>query len=310
MRMGIKSSLKMTLQGIRHINKNISVIKSGQKTDYDILQTSHRLEKGLCIREPRKAWGYDKADRLAGLIVKESRKEHPDQMAVQIGKAVLSAYIASKEAAEPEEPKLAALKAKVEAGKILRDCDSRFGGTLLIKKEEVLQDAAAVDHLFNTRHSVRDYDDTPVDPAKLERAVALALRAPSACNRQASQIYVLSGEERAKISGGNSYHADKYLIITGNMRAFHMGELNDWIVSSSIFCGYLSLALHAVGIGSCIFRKDIIKDSEYNDSVRKICRIPEDEQIILEMAIGNYKEEFPVPVSYRKTAKEILHYHD
>ena len=308
--MGIRNNIIMTFQGFRHINKNVSAIRGGQQTDYDILQTSHRLEKGLCIREPRKAWGYDKAARLVDLIGKESKKEHPDEMAVQIGKAVLNAYIASKETAEPEEEKLAALKKKISAANTLQGCVARLGGTLTLKKEDLQQDAAAVSHLFNSRHSIRDYDDTPVDPAKLESAVELALRAPSACNRQASQVYVLSGEERKKIGGGNTYHADKYLIITGNMGAFKMGELNDWIVSTSIFCGYLSLALHAVGIGSCIFRKDIIRESEYNDAVRRICHIPADEQIILEMAIGNLKEEFRVPVSCRRKAKEILHYHD
>lgn len=92
------------------------------------------------------------------------------------------------------------------------------------------------------------------------------------------------------------------------MRAFSLSELNDWIVSSSVFCGYLLLALHAEGIGSCIFRKDIVQESKYNDNIKAMCHIPDDEQIILEMAIGKYKDEFNVTVSSRRDATEILHY--
>ena len=59
-----KKGIAMTRQGIRHILRNISAIQSGQATRYAILQYSHRLEKGLCIRNPRAGWGFDKAETL------------------------------------------------------------------------------------------------------------------------------------------------------------------------------------------------------------------------------------------------------
>ena len=303
--MKLKHIISMICKGFLHILKNVSVIKNGQKTNYAILQTAHRLEKGLCIRNPRNGWGYDKADQLVSLLELEMAKVKPDNMAVEIGKAVLEAYVANKEMLRDDNSKLNTLKSKINV--VCRDVKSNFGGSLHLHKEDVLQEPN-VEQLFFTRHSVRDFADTPVDSKKLEKAVALAMCAPSACNRQASQIYVISGEDRIKAGSSNEYNADKYLIITGNMRAFGMSELNDWIVSTSVFCGYLSLALHAENIGSCIFRKDIVNKSKYNDSIRTMCNIPDDEQIILEMAIGNYKDEFNVPVSYRKDAKDCLHY--
>ena len=308
--MGLRSNLSMQLHGLKHISRNVDVIKDGQSTNYAILQTAHRLEKGLCIRNPRAGWGFDKANRLVRLVVKEGKQESPDTVAMQIGTGVLAAYVEAKRASEAQEDveglkKLLSLIDEVG----LQISRSDDGGAILLKKEDVIQDAA-VERLFLTRHSVRDFADTPVEKEKLERAVTLALRAPSACNRQATQVYVLSGEERIRAGAKNEYHADRYLIITGNMKAFNLKELNDWIVSSSVFCGYLSLALHAEGIGSCVFRKEIIRNSSYNDQVRAICHIPDDEQIILEMAIGNYKDEFKVPMSRRRDAKDVLHFHD
>lgn len=305
--MGFKTNLAMTCQGFKHIMRSVFSIKEGQSANYAILQASHRLEKGLCIRNPRAGWGFDKTEKLVELIKKEKASKAPDQMAVAIGEAVLAAYIDAKEKVPGEEEKLAQLKEKIASAGLKLEINPEHGGALLLHKEDVLQDDA-VEKLFLTRHSVRDFADTPVDPSKLERAIDLALRAPSACNRQATQIYVISGEDRVKAGSSNEYHADKYLLITGNMRAFGLSELNDWIVSTSVFCGYLSLALHAEGIGSCVFRKDIVQESKYNDSIKALCHIPNDEQIILEMAIGNYKDEFYVPVSCRREAKEIIHY--
>lgn len=307
--MGIIGFSNMIRHGINHIIKNTFSIKDGQANQYAILQTAHRLEKGLCIRDPRAGWGYDKAEKLVELLAKECKISDNDRKAVEIGKAVLAAYIEAKNEIPDEADRLSKLKAAIVSAGLNADADAAYGGTLLLHKEDVLQDAS-VERLFFTRHSIRDFADSQVDPQKLERAITLALRAPSACNRQASQVYVISGEARVKAGSGNEYHADKYLIITGNMRAFDISELNDWIVSTSVFGGYLSLALHAEGIGSCIFRKDIIRKSSYNDRIKALCHIPDDEQIILEMAIGNYKDEFAVPVSCRREAKEIIHYLD
>lgn len=307
--MSMKAYIRTVHQGIKHIINTASVIKDGQTNSYAILQTAHRLEKGLCIRNPRSGWGFDKAETLADLIAAEKNKNTPDQTAIQIGEAVLAAYIDAKEKLPDEKEKLDSLKQKIACNNLSVNLDAVHGGTILMQKKDMIQ-AQAVEQLFLTRHSVRDYDDTPVDNKKLERAVSLALRAPSACNRQASQIYVITGEDRKKAEADNEYNADKYLIITGNMNAFTLSEFNDWIVSTSVFCGYLSLALHAEGIGSCIFRKNLMKKTKYTERIRKLCHIPNDEQIILEMAIGNYKPEFAVPVSFRRDAKEVLHYKD
>lgn len=305
--MGIKSNLAMTVQGFRSIKKCVNAVKNGQATNYAIFQTAHRLEKGLCISEPRKYWGFDSAIKLVHLIAEEKGKQTKDEKAIEIGQAVLSAYVNEKEQ-KNETDMLTTLKAEIKKADISLTRDCSVGGAVNLRRSDLLVDSGSIEQLFMTRHSVRDFDSSPIDNNKLEKAIRLALRAPSACNRQASMIYVISGEERVKIGSSNEYHADKYLIITGDMKAFALSELNDWIVSTSVFCGYLSLALHAEGIGSCIFRKDIISKSEYNDNIRKLCNIPENEQIILEMAIGNYKQSFNAPVSYRREPCEIVHY--
>ena len=104
------------------------------------------------------------------------------------------------------------------------------------------------------------------------------------------------------------YKSDKVLIITGDIRAFTTGELLDWIVSPSIFVGYLTLALHSLGVGSCVIRKDLVKQSQYNDTLKEVAGIGESERIILEMFIGYYKDAFVAPVSNRANANDIIRF--
>lgn len=304
--MGFKSQIKMIGAGFSHILHGASTIKNGQATNYAILQTSHRLEKGMCIRNPRSGWGFDKALSLAELIHTEEQKRNSDNEAVNIGKAVLAAYIEHKEAQNDSPERLASLKEKIESYSLSPIKDNAFGGTQHILRNDLILDTGAVEKLFYSRHSVRDFDDSEVEQNKIIKAVEYALRAPSACNRQATHVYIMSESERMKAGGGNEYHANKYLILTGVMDAYAPSELEDWIVSTSIFAGYLSLALHSQGIGACVIRKSLIYDGDFGKGIRRVCAIPDNEAIVLELAIGNYKDEFDVPVSYRRSAKDLI----
>lgn len=303
--MGFKTQIKMIGAGFAHIIHGANVIKNGQTTNYAILQTSHRLEKGMCIRNPRSGWGYDKASALADLIHEEEKKSKPDREAVNVGKAVLAAYVDHKQDQNDSVENLEAIKSKIESYG-LSPIDKKMGGTLHIQRETLEMDSMAVEKLFFSRHSVRDFDDTEVDYNKIVRAVEYALRAPSACNRQATHVYILSEAERMEAGGENEYHANRYIILTGVMDAYVPSEIDDWIVSTSIFAGYLSLALHAQGIGSCVIRKPFIREGDFGRGLRKVCSIPDNEQIVIELAAGNYKESFEVPVSFRRSASDVI----
>ena len=304
--MGLKTQIKMIGVGFSHILHGANLTKNGQTTNYAILQTSHRLEKGMCIRNPRAGWGYDKAMRLVDLIHSEEQNPNPDTEAVDIGKAVLAAYVEHKKAQNDSVEKLDTLNAKIKTFNMAESVKRDFGGTNHIFRDQLTIDKEAVEKLFFTRHSVRDFDDSEIDPAKIIKAVEYALRAPSACNRQATHIYIMTEAERIKAGGGNEYHANRYIILTGIMDAYVPNELDDWIVSTSIFAGYLSLALHAQGIGACVIRKPTVYEESFEQGLRNVCSIPKNEAIIIELAIGNYKEEFEVPISYRRSAGDVI----
>lgn len=137
-----------------------------------------------------------------------------------------------------------------------------------------IDDITCIKKLFNTRHSIREFKQKTVEDNKVCEAVNLAIRCPSACNRQATKVYVIDAEAREKQGYQNEFYADKYLILTGDIRAYTKSEIADWLISTSIFAGYLTLALHAYGIGSCIMRKELLYESDYCKKIRKLCDIP------------------------------------
>ena len=259
------------------------MLREGQKPHFDLLQLSHRLEKGLLIKNPKPMWGWDKAFRIVALL-----KSCEDDFSRTTANAVLSAYLDSKSKSEFKEDREKYNEFVKTTGYHSVSFEG-FGGTqkiqphLFTPKEQYL-----IHRLFDTRHSCRVFADRPVSNDDIKEAVEMALRCPSACNRQPFHVYAINPLKLAEKLGRNSlqYSGDRSLIITGDVRAFTTSELLDWIVSPSIFAGYLTLSLHSLGIGSCVVRKDLVKVNTYNQVVRAMTGMDESEQIILEMFSG------------------------
>lgn len=282
----------------------------GQANRDAIVQAAHRLEKGLTIRNPCRLWGWDMAERLAKMLAMEMRQPAPDRFSLETGGSVLKAYLEAKAQTgdQEEQAKALALHDKnPEIQSLMTSCSVQGGAFTLRKGDVIVPDGPEwIEKLFSTRHSIRDFSDVPVPREVLVQAVQLALSAPSACNRQPSKVYALEGKRLEELGADNTYHADKHLVVTGEINAFGPMEYGDWVVSSSIFATYLVLALHALGVESCMMKKDLHFGDKYNDFLRKACRIPCDEKIVLEIAVGYCKDSVAVAGSNRKNARDVL----
>jgi hypothetical protein len=299
-----RTNVIMLIRGILSFCKDWLIISKGQSIQSEILQISHRLEKGLTRTNPKKMYGWEKATRLMYLL-----DRCPEGCESRTGYSVLSQYLKSKKASDYAEDKVKCedfINANGKNGELIVE-DNNWGGALLFKKLALSNDDYKIfTQIVKSRHSIRNFNHAPVSIEKLKAAIDLALQCPSACNRQPFKVYILSNKAKSQMIGASEYNADQWLYITGEMDAFHVTEFNDWIVSASIFAGYLSLTLHAVGLGACIMRKDLVVESDYNRSVKKVCHIPNTEKIILEFAVGNYDDDFIAPVSKRKNVDDII----
>ena len=184
---------------------------------------------------------------------------------------------------------------------------------LEVKKHNILKELPEnPEKFFNSRYSIRDFEDSAVDISLIEKAIDIARKTPSVCNRQSWKAYLLTKKEdilnALKYQNGNSWFntkIDKLLIITTDLSCFHIGteRYQNWI-DGWMFAMSVVYWLHAVGLWSCCLNWSAYF---YNDmKVRKTFPIQKNESIIMMIAVGNIPEKLKVTQSPRKELNDFL----
>ena len=82
------------------------------------------------------------------------------------------------------------------------------------------------------------------------------------------------------------------------MSVYRDYEMFQCIVTGSIFAAYLSLSLEIFSIGCFFIQRPVLPNKKWKMVSKKI-GVPEDEQLICCMGIGNLKHSYNVPISHR-----------
>ncbi|VXB50472.1 Nitroreductase [Flavobacterium sp. 9AF] len=164
----------------------------------------------------------------------------------------------------------------------------------------------------HSRKSVRNFTGAFVEKELIQKAVTLALTAPSVCNRQGVKVYYV--EEKNKINQlleiqagftGFSKNVNQLLFLTVDRNYFYtIGERNQMYIDGGIFLMNLLYALHYYKIGNCPanWGKMTFEDRKAN----QILRLPESEKIICFIPIGVAQEIFRVTLSKRRNLDEVF----
>lgn len=274
----------------------------------NLIKLTHSIEKGLSLSEPRLGFGHEKQQRMMDLINALSDSDSAFALEVaSMALGTLKAYIMYHESIGYTDEFISKMKMFCQDQSNLHPIS---GGTLILKKREFEWKSSDVEAFIRSRHSIRDFAEDEVDEDKLQKAIEIAMSAPSACNRQASRVWAVNNQHadclRDWMSGVGGFVSSvkEFLIITGKTSMYTPEEEYQYIVSASIFTGYLSLALHSLGIGSCICQRVPTWNKKW-ERIRKSLGIPGDEQVVCIMCVGNMKEECAVPVSHRFNTSTI-----
>lgn len=314
--MNFKQKLKMRLYTYRQIdyvnkicgNKDIVGFYEGE-----IIRNVHSIEKGLSLENPRLFFGIPKITEMLDLTAEYVKKQG---FSMDIVNMALDAVEAYKEYHHDvlDDPKL---KLIISKHNVLRELypkqDHLRAGTLKIQRQLEENQFDSLKNLVMQRHSVRDFSNEPVPMDLLRKACDLALHAPSACNRQGTRIYVLTGDNKKLLEnwlsgiGGFAEEVDKYIILTAKISVYRFEEACQfqYVVSPSILAGYLSLALQSLGIGACLIQRPLVRTKLWEELSKKL-NIPDDEQIVLMIGVGMLKEQYNVPVSNRMSYETIV----
>lgn len=292
-------------------NYNNFAVKTKAAQESKILRQTHMIEKGMSLTAPRKGFGQQKIEVLFEMMDQYLKMGYSsDGIPFQDAIIVLNEYIdMQKKIGYENNDMIEKLKSydkyRIDIFSAGIKYDTRKN--LLSKIDKPFPE------FFCSRHSLRQFASKTINIEDVKKAIKIAQKAPTACNRQASKVYLYTDKETNKALGeliagntGFEQEVQNYLVITADVSAFYdTFERNQVYVEAGLFSMALVEALHYYGIASCI-----LQNGEYykkNRKFKNICKnIPENERIILFVAIGYYKDEFSYALSLRKNVEDVF----
>ncbi len=280
-----------------------------EKLNYDFLFEIHKLEKGFAVVNPR-PFGIDKVIKIINAIKKYEEKEYEPSFSYNLAYSSLEEYKKFYEEKSWTD---------TEQYKIVSDFLSNakdytyipVGAYDLHKSDFIDATKIDFDKFLSSRKSIRNFAAKELEQEDINKAVEMAIKTPTACNRQMCKIYYIKKEDNKKIVekyaqglGLFDLTNANYFVLTFDISAnYFIGERNQgWFNSGLVTTNFIN-ALHSIGIGSCCIQfGNSFKEEKI---MKKVLNIPESERIAVIITAGYYDEVSRIPYSTRKPIEEI-----
>ena len=260
----------------------------GMQLDASATRHSHRVEKGFSLPDTKRPFGVRATPALTRVLANADGVG--DELFVAEAKEVLEALEQWNEHGVLDE-RIAPRGDSLPANPLDRETLATF---------------------LTSRHSVRDFDQRPVERELVTEAVRLAAYAPSVCNRQSYRAYYF--DDRADIerilalhsgSQGFAGRVPALFVVTYDIRAFEDTlERNQGWIDGGLFSMQLLLALHGLGLGAVPLNWS--RRNAASNRLRKAAALPEHENIVMLVAAGHPAEGYRVGRSTRRPLSQIL----
>ena len=285
-----------------------------QKMQYTLSRETHTIEKGMSMRNPRKGFGQQKVTYLIkrlGIYCDRYLMQNKEFLEYPL--STIKNYIdyTHKTGVDIHQIESSFNTLLSKAG---FDTISGKAGVMVETKENILSKCNKdFESLLYSRHSIRYFSEEPVSDGIITKALELAQRTPSACNRQGWLTHVYRAPrsvELIKWQGGSRGFEDEIkcaILVTANLKAFLNHEVHQAYIDGGLYAMNLINSLHSLGVGtiplSCGFTySQLFKLKDFG--------IPEFEVPIVIIGIGNLLKEFNVAVSERKDTSMTNRFHD
>lgn len=294
---------------IRHSN-TFAVNSTQSRITADLIFKSHMVEKGLTM--PSRRWNFGH-DNIVSLIVEcntfiNKYGAENDELRCAVG--VLRAYVEEHVSHGIDVPEHISAK--------IVELSSRLPDVLPIKQKRLTKQEyfkhsnADFVNFSRSRASVRNYTDNIIPIDVMKRAIEIAKTAPSACNRQATRVYVIQKREMVdgillyqNGSSGFGHLADTLLVLTSAVSSFQgIAERKFGWIDCGIFALNLMYSLFSLQIGCCPLNAGLSIFDQM--MVRKICKIPVEEDLCLFITCGYLPDTIDLANSQRKRTEDIM----
>lgn len=278
----------------------------------DLILNYHSLEKGMLFREMKKGFASYRIQNLHQILKDPLIIKHSTRSQIRVGYQVMCQYYELHQQKGYAIDNLYSKEQYDFYKKVLNDSySSDFNGIIEWTKSDFYESNTSDFLQFaHSRKSVREFTGELISKETIEKAIALANTAPSVCNRQASNVYLIENKEKIdqllKIQGGfTGYTKDvqQLLIVTNDRKYYYtVGERNQLYIDGGIYLMNLLYALHYYRIGNCPanWGKRVADEKK----IEPIIPIPDSEKIICMIPIGELKSNFRTTLSERRPITE------
>lgn len=267
----------------------------------------HRIEKGLSHKHFRSGFGRSAFIELKAMMERWRELGYPvDDVTYHAAQNVVRAYVHKHRAIGKQIPQFVSEWFADEVASADKACGNEGNAGVKIVRASDKLDNKTKNYatLFAQRTSVREYAGTPVNMQAVHDAIALSMKTPSVCNRQAYRILLVQNpkliEHALKLQGGwRGYDMPPLLaLISVDVRSFvSVEERNEPYIDGGLFTMAFLTALEYESLASCPLNTMMRKQQEHD--IRNLLGIPDYEVLIAFVAIGNFPESIESPISFR-----------
>ena len=300
---------------LRH-NASIKTDEDIMKMQYTLLRENHVIGKGMSMRNPRKGFGQEKVAKLIDRLERYyTRYGNIDKEFLIYPLSTIKQYISytkingTKIPLIEEKYHILLRLTSIEEEQLVKS-----SGIVQTSKNEIIQASQlSFEKLLNSRHSIRYFTKNIPSREDINKALRMAQKTPSACNRQGWHTHIFMHQDCTNLlrqQGGANGFEDEIrccILVTADMRAFLSYEPMQCYVDGGLYAMNLINSLHSLGYGtiplSCGFTQHKL------DIIAKNFNIPNHEVMICIIGVGCMPEHFNIAVSHRKDIECTNTYH-
>lgn len=278
------------------------MLHDARRMHTDLFIRAHALEKGMSIGNTRYGFGKPKALSLISDL-QRYLDLGGDRRFAEESCSILLHYVDYNKRGGAEMSDVSERLTPLMNANGFKHLEE--GGIYRLNHEEIREKAMMpFDEFSQSRFSVRDFGQIPISKESIAKALKLCERTPTACNRQSQRIHVYLDKDKAQKllslqRGCNGFYQDMQgcILVSSNMGCYGFQEINQMYVDGALYAMNLMYALHFYDIANIpltMAHKAIVIQQ-----IKHEMNLPENEQPVLLIGIGSYKESWKVAQSNR-----------
>jgi nitroreductase len=308
--------------GSRAFDRETDAVFSGIKQHYgqtrrgselfELRRRIHMLEKGLTMRPRRETFAADYIEALVGRVEQAQIQHLLDAETTAWIRDVLAAYFE----ATATSTDLAIGRARRRYAGLAFESPLGYLGPETAGVKVPAVDFGSFARMAHGRRSVRWYKAIDVDREIIDRAVSVALEAPSACNRVPYRFEIFQNPDDARrvaaVAGGTAGYVDgihHVAVVVGDLSAF-LSERDRHLIyiDGSLATMSFVYALETEGIASCCINWPDLAEPER--AMRDLIGLSRHERVVMLVAFGYADEHALVPQSPKRSLNEARRFRE